>query len=835
MTLSAYSIAADLLDPPERRWLRDPVLWAEERLKIELWSKQKEILYSVRDNDLTAVHSSHEVGKGLALDTPLPTPTGWTTMGELRVGDELLDEYGMPCTVRSLSPVWNRPCYQVKFGDDSTLTTDDGHQWSVLPLEVRGRIKQRRKAQGLPAPHDWREFWEHAETVDAPELFDRQTTNSNQNRFGIPVTAPLDLPHNADLSIDPYVLGAWLGDGTSAVAHISCSEDKQHVLNRIKASGENLVKVPSADITWSMAGELPDRPLFTHRLRDLGVRGDKHIPTQYLRASIDQRIALLHGLMDTDGFCKDSGVVCIDLMNERLVSDVVELIRSLGSRVRLRSGRTYLNGRNVGTRYRLAWSSYIPPFSAPRKLAKWKAPASGHASIHTVSSVVEVPSVPTRCVTVSSPSSLFLAGRSFVPTHNSFTAALTICWWLDTHTPGTAFALSSAPTFAQVKAILWREINKMHKAGGLIGRTNQTEWWISGEQVGVGRKPADDNPDAFQGIHAKHMLLVYDEACGIPKTLWDSGSSLVASSGSRTLAIGNPDDPSGEFARRCASDSDWNVIHVGYQHTPNFTGENVSAELKSRLISVKWVEQKKKDWGEDSALFQSKCMGIFPTTTQDGVIPLRHLQACRYLELPASGVREGGIDVGAGGDRTVIRERVGMRAGRELTFVDSDPMRTIGKLVETINEWGLTRVKVDSIGIGWSLTGRLRELSSQHNHVDTAHAAEVVGVNFAEASGEPDRFINRRAEVWWNIGREYSRLNRWDLADVDDDVFAELAAPNYDIMDSKGKIKIEPKELVKKRLGRSPDRAEALLLAFVGGDWVASFPGLGMGSTSLLR
>lgn len=420
----------------------------------------------------------------------------------------------------------------------------------------------------------------------------------------------------------------------------------------------------------------------------------------------------------------------------------------------------------------------------------------------------------------------------------SFVAALAICWWIDVHTPGSALALSTAPTETQVKSILWREINKMHKLGGLVGHTNQKEWYIGTQLAGMGRKPSDENADAFQGHHADHMLLVYDEANGIPKTLWDSGSSLVANEGGRTLAIGNPDDPSGEFSRKCAAGSDWNVIHVGYQHTPNFTGEDVSQDLKRRLISVKWVEQKKKDWGEDSALFQSKCLGQFPTVTVDGVIPLRNLQACRYLELPETGVREGGIDVGAGGDRTVIRERVGMRAGRELSFVDSDPMRTVGKLVETINDWGLTRVKVDSIGIGWALTGRLRELSTAHFFnagPGTTHAAEVVGINFAEGSSDPLRFINLRAEVWWTIGREYSRLQRWDLAEVDDDVFSELAAPNYVIRDSGGKIQIEPKDSVKKRLGRSPDRAEALLLAFAGDSWMASFPGSGMGATSLTR
>lgn len=427
------------------------------------------------------------------------------------------------------------------------------------------------------------------------------------------------------------------------------------------------------------------------------------------------------------------------------------------------------------------------------------------------------------------------AVRSCHEVGKSFTAALTVCWWLDVHPPGSAFCVTTAPTEPQVRAILWREINAMHGKGNLVGRTNQKEWWIADQQVAMGRKPSDHNMHAFQGLHAKHMLLVLDEACGIPKNLWDAGSSLVTSKGGRTLAIGNPDDPVGEFARTCMPESGYNVIHIGYQHTPNFTDEKVSEDLKDRLISKTWVDQKRIDWGEDSALFQAKCEGNFPTNTVDGTIPLRDLQACRYLELPAAGVREAGIDVGAGGDRTVIRERVGMRAGRELTFVDSDPMKTIGKLVETINEWGVTRVKVDCIGIGWALTGRLRELSSQHNYQDTTHAAEVVGINFAEASIDPKRFMNLRAEVWWNIGREYSRLQKWDLAEVDDDVFAELSAPSYEIMDSLGKIKIEPKEKVKQRLGRSPDRAEALLLAFAGGDWAASFIGAGTGATSLVR
>lgn len=405
----------------------------------------------------------------------------------------------------------------------------------------------------------------------------------------------------------------------------------------------------------------------------------------------------------------------------------------------------------------------------------------------------------------------------------SFVAATTVAWWLDVHPVGEAFVVTTAPTDKQVKAVLWREINRLHTRAGLAGRTNLSEWYIGKELVAFGRKPADQDPTAFQGIHARYVLLVLDEACGIPKDLWDAGSSIVSNEHSRTLAIGNPDDPFGEFAANCHKGSGWNVIHVGYKHTPNFTGEPVAEIVQDSLISPRWVEERRKKWGQGSAIFTSKCEGNFPLEGTSGTIPYAWAVACRDLELPEAphDVAEGGIDVGAGGDRTVLRERRGLRAGREEVFVDADPMRSVGRLVEKINEWGLTRVKVDVIGIGWALAGRLAELSSVHNVVgaqrgETTHSAEVVKVNFGErpTEGKEKRYLNKRAEVYWEVGRELSRLKRWDLGEIDDDVLAELTVSTYEIMDSFGKIKIEPKDKIIERLGESPDRAEALLLAF---------------------
>lgn len=419
----------------------------------------------------------------------------------------------------------------------------------------------------------------------------------------------------------------------------------------------------------------------------------------------------------------------------------------------------------------------------------------------------------------------------------SFVAATTVAWWLDVHPVGEAFVVTTAPTDKQVKAVLWREINRLHTRAGLAGRTNLSEWYIGKELVAFGRKPADQDPTAFQGIHARYVLLVLDEACGIPKDLWDAGSSIVSNEHSRTLAIGNPDDPFGEFAANCRPGSTWHTIHVGYKHTPNFTGETVSEIVKDSLISPRWVEERAKKWGVGSAIFTSKCGGHFPLEGTSGTIPYAWAIACRDLELPEDPHAnvEGGIDVGAGGDRTVLRERRGMRAGREEVFVDADPMRTVGKLVEKINEWGITRVKIDSIGIGWALTGRLRELSSTHNHAgalagDCTHAAEVVGINFGErpTEGREKQFLNKRAEVYWTVGREHSRLRRWDLGEIDDDVIAELTVSTYEVLDSFGKIKIEPKDKIIERLGESPDRAEALLLAFYDPYSLVTTPGMSM-------
>ncbi|MHB9857622.1 terminase large subunit domain-containing protein [Streptomyces sp. YIM S03343] len=403
----------------------------------------------------------------------------------------------------------------------------------------------------------------------------------------------------------------------------------------------------------------------------------------------------------------------------------------------------------------------------------------------------------------------------------SFLAAQLVAWWLDIHPPGEARVVTTAPTGDQVKAILWSEINgaftKAEARGTpFLGRINETDWKLGKRLIAFGRKPSDYNPHAFQGIHAKYVLVILDEACGVNKQFWTAARAIATGEHCRILAIGNPDDPGAEFARVCAS-TRWNTVKVSAFDTPNFTGEAVPDELREMLVSRSYVEEMAQEYGEESPTYISKVLGEFPSDAEDGVVRLSKVRACcRPRETPWAPDRLGpvelGVDMGAGGDETVIRERRGVVVGREWRFRERDPKKAVAQIVEAINESRAVTVKVDAIGIGWGVVGMLQEKESEG-----WHRAHVVGVNVSESSTDPARFKNLRSQLWWEVGRQLSEDLAWDMSGLDEAdqerLASQLTAPKY-TTDSAGRTVVEPKAETKKRLGRSPDNADALLLAF---------------------
>lgn len=406
-------------------------------------------------------------------------------------------------------------------------------------------------------------------------------------------------------------------------------------------------------------------------------------------------------------------------------------------------------------------------------------------------------------------------------TGKSWVASRLTAWWLDTHPPGEARVVTTAPTGDQVKAILWSEINgafaKAQARGNpFLGRINETEWKLGKRLLAFGRKPSDYNPHAFQGIHAKYVLVLLDEACGINKQFWTAANSIATGEHCRILAVGNPDDPGSYFARACANGR-WNVIRISAFDSPNFTAEPVPDDVRPMLVGQSYVDDMKAEYGEQSPTYISKVLGEFPSDADDGVVRLSAIRACTQprdallAEEQLTPV-ELGVDLGAGGDETCIRERCGMRVGREWRSRERDPIKVVGLILEAIRTTGATAVKVDSIGIGWGIVGSLREKREQG-----LHQAEILGVNVSVASSQPNRFPRLRSQIWWEIGRRLSEDGAWDLSQLDEDdrerLISQLTAPKY-TPDSSGRIVVEPKDETKKRIGRSPDNADALLLAF---------------------
>jgi hypothetical protein len=397
----------------------------------------------------------------------------------------------------------------------------------------------------------------------------------------------------------------------------------------------------------------------------------------------------------------------------------------------------------------------------------------------------------------------------------SFTAGRAASWWIDGHPPGSAMVVTTAPGHPQVKGILWKEINRAHKLGNLVGRVNQTEWWIGNEMVGIGRKPNDYDPDSFQGFHAPFMLVVIDEACGV-EGLWEAAESMVANENGRILAIGNPTDPTSTFAQICKPGSGWNVIHIDALETPNFTGEQIPKHIADGLVSKIYEEEIRTKYGVDSPVYISRVRGRFPEDASDGVVPFSWMKQCQKLGIDLSdGAVQLGVDVGASedGDPSVIYERRGNKAGRKWE-ISSDDSELIADLVqECIIETGASVVKVDVIGVGFGVVGSLKRRAQERKH-----KAHIVGVNVGESPDSREgkkRFPNKRSQIWWEVGRELSRLKAWDLESIDSDTEAELIAPKY-TEKTNGQIVVEQKKEIKKRLKRSTDNADALLLAFYG-------------------
>ena len=791
------------------RYFNDPAAWSDYMLGIKLWSKQKEIADDIVASKNVAVKAGHGTGKALTLDTPLPTPAGWTTMGVVQVGDLLLDEQGKPTPVVAVSGTWNEDTYRVTFDDGTFIDAAAQHEWNVVDI----RHRPKRTPVG-----DWRNRWDATVVKETRELAE-SVEFGGQKRWRVPLTKPLDLPE-ADLPIDPYVFGAWLGDGHSHGAVLTSHTDDIEIRSRFDAAGYPLHKIANK-YAWSFA----DKGKFVSTIRDLGVYRNKHIPPPFLRASIDQRRELLRGLMDTDGTIDERGLVSIDLCSKALSDGLLELVRSLGGKVTVRERDAVLYGKVVGTRWRMSIRvTDFNPFFLSRKASRWFTPV-GQASRYTQKTIVSVQKIetaPTRCVEVGNPSHLFLAGRGMVPTHNSFMAAIIIVWWIDTRYPH-AFVASTAPSTAQIGAIVWRYVRQLknliatrfkegvidHELPGYITADNQ--WKEDGGNIlGFGRKPPENKEDdSFQGLHDSYVLAVGDEAVGLTEELIDSLGNITSNSGSRRVLICNPTNPASYVGRLFKQQVEtWHYHTISVFDSPKITGETegLSEEHLKGLVDETYVRDKKAEYGENTARYKARVLGEFAWDLGDTLIQPDDL-AVAYdtkIEPDSTSLITLGVDIARfGKDKSCIYLNEGGRLKFYKAFDQNSLVELAAEVHKAACEVGAHEVRYDYQGVGQGF----EELLLQHE----PRPYKMIGMISSNPSPDRHQWANARA-WWWDQFRKQLRGGLVQVDATDERLADELLSVEYKFSPLGGLL-IESKDEMKKRGMKSPDFADAAVYA----------------------
>lgn len=412
----------------------------------------------------------------------------------------------------------------------------------------------------------------------------------------------------------------------------------------------------------------------------------------------------------------------------------------------------------------------------------------------------------------------YTAVRSCHGIGKSFDAAVLVNAWLDSFPVGDAFVVTTAPTDRQVKAILWRYIRRIHANQSLRGRvTLDADYYLpiggTEELVAYGRKPADYDPAAFQGIHQLNILVILDEACGVPKALYDAVDSLATNENARVLAIGNPDDPSSHFKKVCAPGSGWNSLRISVWDSPNFTGEKVPDRLRQELVSELWVEERLKRWGKDSPLYASKVDAEFPVISDDTLISSADLyRAQNEVNLPGMGPGRYGVDVARyGSDETVIYRNRDNVIRRVWQGHKASTMVTTGHVVRELRGApNASFAVVDADGVGGGVVDRLLEQGYQ-----------VVPFHGGAAPSDPVKFFNLRAEMYWTL-REMLEKDEIDLDPEDDELVSQLGSIKFKLT-SRGQIQIESKEDMRKRGLPSPDRADGVMMTLKGANDLETF------------
>lgn len=386
-------------------------------------------------------------------------------------------------------------------------------------------------------------------------------------------------------------------------------------------------------------------------------------------------------------------------------------------------------------------------------------------------------------------------------------SALIVLWFLCAFRPSTV--LSTARSNRQVTEQLWREIRVRYAQARipLGGDLTQKELNMEADWFAIGF--STDEPERITGFHNKHVLVVMDEAGGIGDEVYGAIDNPLAAGFTRLLLLGNPTNNIGKFHDAFAS-PEYQSFHISAFDTPTFTGEGEFPFL----ISKQYVEQKKREWGEDSPLYEVYILGNFPSGEGDRLIPFSLAEAAtvdKKIQPEATDMVAMGVDTARfGEDENVLYVRKGTKIIDFLIWRKSDTEGCIGHIHTKIKEHNPSIVSIDE-GYNPGIVDGLRAMGLTIN-----------GVNFGGKAMDSQTFANCRAEMWWTLAQRFKR----EEIQIPDDKLLLKQLTDIKLKDPNklAQMLIESKEEMKRRGVKSPDRGDALALCFYDAQGVA--PGI---------
>jgi len=784
-TASGLSAQAQLAE-----WRGNPVkfVWDSFKVDADVWQREALNAFASADRDKQRITLRACAGPGKAQphDMIIPTPTGMRRFGDLKVGEYVIGDNGAAAKVVGIADWGMMDAYRVEFSDGTSTEACGEHLWKVNDPRKSG--------------------WKVMSTKSILDIISSKTRSYFEiPRQGKSLFRPKRRRRN--LVIDPYVLGVWLGDGSRKKGNFTTKDNE--IIEQVKSRGYETKQSKMNITVYKILGHL----------RNLGILDnysyEKSIPEVYKFSSIEQRIDLLRGLMDTDGCVDAEDASCeYGTTSKRLAEDVVFLVRSLGGVAKIKKTIKKTgykkNGVFIPCRdcYRVSVTTDFDPFFLNRKSERWR-PKTERYLKRYIRSITPIGKKEVRCIEVSNKSHCYLA-NDFIVTHNS--AVLAWCGWnflscygTDREHPKAAAISISADN---LKDNLWAEFSKWQSASKFLSdnftwtkerifmNTAPATWFISARGFSKTAN-SEEQGRTLSGLHSKYVLYLIDESGDIsPQVLKsaDQGLSTGPVFG-KIMQAGNPTSHAGMLYAAATT-----LAHMWHQII--ITGDPDDPR-RSKRIDIEWARDQIKTYGRDNPWVMAFILGLFPPGSLNTLLGPDEVEAAMRRQ-PAdqdylTAQKRLGVDVARfGADSTILFPRQGLVAFKPVEMRNARSNEIAARVMLAKATWKSEIEFLDDTG-GWA-SGVVDSLLQA--------GQSPVPVNFA---GKPDsdKYLNLRAEMWFRMAEW---IKRGGCLPNDSQLVKELTAPTYYFQN--GKFQLEPKEQIKSRLGFSPDRADSLALTF---------------------